>query len=326
MKNGKWIWKKGTETPDSYVEFMSVFDSDGTKTVLYIAAETDAVAYVNGRRVSFMSFAGYRDEKYYDKIDITDFCRRGENVLTVTVRYEGRNTSTHIDDGAGLIFEVVSGEDVLCFSSEKTLCRIDERYVQGVCRLVTGQLGYSSNMKNAECGEYENAVPTGRNCVLKKRPVERCDVLPGLEGKDIHADGKMIYDLGREECGYVYLSVNAEEDTLVKVAYGEHIVDGEVRRLVGGRDFSLDFHCKKGENSFEQMFVRIAGRYLQIICDDPIEVVKIGIYPVMYPLTEKKREFDGLYGDIYKTCVRTLRLCMHTHYEDCPWREQALYV
>jgi len=29
---------------------------------------------------------------------------------------------------------------------------------------------------------------------------------------------------------------------------------------------------------------------------------------------------------IYDTCVRTLRLCMHEHYEDCPWREQAMYA
>lgn len=32
-----------------------------------------------------------------------------------------------------------------------------------------------------------------------------------------------------------------------------------------------------------------------------------------------------LHTKIYETAKRTLHLCMHEHYEDCPWREQALY-
>jgi hypothetical protein len=31
-------------------------------------------------------------------------------------------------------------------------------------------------------------------------------------------------------------------------------------------------------------------------------------------------------NQIFPTSVRTLQLCMHEHYEDCPWREQALYA
>ena len=35
---------------------------------------------------------------------------------------------------------------------------------------------------------------------------------------------------------------------------------------------------------------------------------------------------DRLYKHIYEVCVHTLELCVHEHYEDCPWREQALYA
>ena len=48
--------------------------------------------------------------------------------------------------------------------------------------------------------------------------------------------------------------------------------------------------------------------------------------PALYPLTEKPCSLEGLDRQIYDTCVRTLRLCMNLHYEDCPWREQSLYV
>jgi hypothetical protein len=45
-----------------------------------------------------------------------------------------------------------------------------------------------------------------------------------------------------------------------------------------------------------------------------------------YPFKEIKRDFgDRLLNKIYEVGKRTLELCAHEHYEDCPWREQALY-
>jgi len=38
------------------------------------------------------------------------------------------------------------------------------------------------------------------------------------------------------------------------------------------------------------------------------------------------RTHDNLANKTYEIGVRTLRLCMHEHYEDCPWREQSLYA
>ena len=53
-----------------------------------------------------------------------------------------------------------------------------------------------------------------------------------------------------------------------------------------------------------------------------------GIRPTLYPLPEpaKPPVDDYLHRKIYEVSCRTLLLCMHEHYEDCPWREQALYT
>ena len=75
-----------------------------------------------------------------------------------------------------------------------------------------------------------------------------------------------------------------------------------------------------------QPFVRIAGRYLEVVPTDGVQILSAGILPVLYPVTEREVSLEGLDRQIYDTCVRTLRLCMGNHYEDCPWREQALYV
>lgn len=45
------------------------------------------------------------------------------------------------------------------------------------------------------------------------------------------------------------------------------------------------------------------------------------------PVENGEKQFDDkLLQKIYDVSVYTLKCCMHEHYEDCPWREQALYT
>ena len=59
---------------------------------------------------------------------------------------------------------------------------------------------------------------------------------------------------------------------------------------------------------------------------DGVEIESIGILHYLYPFEMNETRLTGLDKTIYDVCVRTLRLSMNYHYEDCPWREQALYV
>ncbi|MCQ2430986.1 MAG: family 78 glycoside hydrolase catalytic domain, partial [Clostridia bacterium] len=136
-----------------------------------------------------------------------------------------------------------------------------------------------------------------------------------------------LLDLGREDVGFLYLSLASEKAQTITVAYGEHIIDGGVRRKIGNRDFSVEYTAAPGENEFLNTYRRFGLRYLELFCEAPIALHRATIRPTLYPVTELP--FDA--GNptrqaIYDTCVRTLRLCMHEHYEDCPWREQGLYA
>jgi len=321
----KWIWVNSDPQKNEYAYFEGEYDWNGELALFSIAAETDYILYVNQKRVAFGQFAGYPFEKYCDEIDLSPYCTNGKNKFLITVRYEGINSLTHIDDGAGVIFSLSLNEKAVLWSGEHTTGGYDNRYLQHVERLITSQLGLTSGMRSGEDFLPSPCVLVEKTANVKLRPVQKTVMGEAIEGKCV-SSAPLIYDLGRETAGYLFLRIRAERAGELQVVYGEHIADGCVRQCIGHRNFSLDFAFDAGEHAFEQLFVRVAARYLQVNAPEGVEVLSIGLTPTLYPVTEREHTLSGIDGRIYDTCVRTLRLCMNLHYEDCPWREQALYV
>lgn len=159
-------------------------------------------------------------------------------------------------------------------------------------------------------------------------------VMNGSESLEIKSedDGDGIYlllDLKKEQAGYLELELEAEEDTNILIGFGEHLDDLRVRTSIAGRQFAVSYRASKGKNSFMHTMKRIAGRYLQVhfYCKK-IKVTYIGIRSVDYPIQPKKLDLNLNYlqQKIFDVSIDTLKRCMHEHYEDCPWREQALYA
>lgn len=141
----------------------------------------------------------------------------------------------------------------------------------------------------------------------------------------------LIFDLGREEAGLLQFSLQAPEGTVVDVGHGEHLDDLGVRALVGGREFADRYICREGDNIFTLPFRRLGCRYLEFHIsgfNKPVTFHSAGVVPLSYPVREQGSfsSPDSMINKIQETAVRTLKLCMHEHYEDCPWREQSLYA
>ncbi len=166
-----------------------------------------------------------------------------------------------------------------------------------------------------------------------------CGYEPGFPSAGLRigriADGNdgvyLVIDLQREETGYFELEMDGEEGTVVEAAYGEQLDDLRVRASMGGRNFAFRYICREGKQRFTHYFKRIAGRYIQLHISKIRESATIyyaGIRTALYPVLEKGGFLcgDRLLNRIYEVSVRTLRLCMHEHYEDTPWREQAMYA
>ncbi len=159
--------------------------------------------------------------------------------------------------------------------------------------------------------------------------------LPSQDGmtfrlRDKNSEGVyLIIDLHRETAGFANLDLEVQNDCLIEVGYGEHLEDLRVRTHIDDRNFAFSYRAVKGRQQFTHYMKRIAGRYLQLhIYAEECRLFYAGILPVEYPvdILPEPEGMAPLERQIYGVSVDTLRLCMHEHYEDCPWREQALYA
>jgi len=139
----------------------------------------------------------------------------------------------------------------------------------------------------------------------------------------------LIFDMGREEVGHLELEIDAPEGTIVDAGYGEHLDDGRARTFVGRRNFAGRYICREGRQKFTHPYLRWAGRYLQLFVHaSEFTLYKLSLKRCEYPVQIKGKVDTGkeIHKKIHDVGCRTLHNCMHEHYEDTPWREQALYA
>lgn len=137
----------------------------------------------------------------------------------------------------------------------------------------------------------------------------------------------VIVDLGRESVGHLSFCIETDCDCSAMIAWGEHLKDLRVRSTIDGRNFAENFRLKMGVNNFDGYLSRLGCRYLCLFIESRrVNVMNLTLRPTDYPFRDVSRTFgDRLLDKIYEVAKRSLVLCAHEHYEDCPWREQALY-
>jgi len=338
---GHWIWYETPAKADSYGEFYDTFFYNGQQVFLTISCDSNYAAYINGTLAAFGQYADFEHYKVADNVDVTSFCQDGLNHLAIIVWHYQKESSTYCPQQAGLIYELQNGTTILACSSASTSCRESQTYRIGQQKWITGQMGFSFEYNSNNDDDWMIGNGTGfsspvfveKNNQLISRPNKklvlenRCS--SQLVKSAVEDEFRYLFDLSREEVGFLELEIYSDTIQPLTIAYSEHLIDGtdRVPQIIGGRDFSVVYHTKPGKNLYMNPFRRLAARYLEIRCSSPILITYAGIRPTMYPL--KRTAFSPsseLDKRIYEICVRTLELCLHEHYEDCPWREQSFYA
>lgn len=357
----KWIWTQ-EENKNQYIEIRCGFELAGdiSAAKLAVSADNEYFAYINGAYAGGGQYDDFPMNKSYNTHDVEAIVKQGANELVIRAYHQGEPTYQYIPGPAGVIFALTAGENRVV-SGENCQARPYTAYESGHMEKVSNQLGYTFHVDlTAAEAEWESVriaddraattlYPRPIKDLVTGEPVPANEVYTGvyaLRGGDTPAkkmqeafiapikaadgaDGRvMIFDLGRETAGLVRIEVSCASGCEILVGYGEHLDDGRVRSWVGNRNFGFSVKAKAGDNSFTHLFRRISGRYLQAFFPFDAEIKQLTIIPVDYPVDVRGgfKGVDRLMNKVYDTSVRTLRLCMHEHYEDTPWREQGLYA
>lgn len=374
FENAKWIWCGDRETKNVRIDFVVDFVAKkGQSAELFLSCDFQYALYLNGEFINYGQYADFEEYKIYDSITLDKLCE-GTNLIKISAWHEGRETACSAVQSAGLIFSLWMDGEERAFSSGRTLCSVNTKYL---CDNVSSnQIGKNAVYDELDCdnGVFVRADEVDKTKELLCRPVKKQLILPEKRVKLINTgsfistvdeterdQGKKAYfayhklddkrkvrylpdseiplngekdgcwaivDLGEETVGLVSLDITLEKDCRVLIGWGEHIQDGRVRSWLGGRNFCLDLKLKKGRRRFIYPYRRIGARFLQInVFADSAILHHLSVKPTEYPLDHSQYFScsDKLHNKICEVSARTLELCMHEHYEDCPWREQALY-
>ncbi|EHB50647.1 family 78 glycoside hydrolase catalytic domain [Paenibacillus lactis] len=140
---------------------------------------------------------------------------------------------------------------------------------------------------------------------------------------DASAPGSLpgvVFDFGKETVGYPELEVHAPEGGVIQLSYGESL------------ELQLydTFILRPGMNRLKP-FGRRAFRFLQVSCQAtpvPLKVAHFAVESVHYPFDRSGyfRSSDERLNRIWEVGVYTTLVNSQDHLEDCPLREEALWV
>ena len=165
-------------------------------------------------------------------------------------------------------------------------------------------------------------------------PADRAVVVPA------HSAQRVIIDLRQYVCAFPWVIVRGGRGADVSIRWAEALLKGTTGTEKGPRD-EIDgkyfqgladaFVAPGGDDPwiFEPLWFE-AGRFVEIVvrtADEPLAVLSFSLRETGYPIDWAYRfeSSDARWGGALRIMERTLQMCSHESYFDCPYYEQLMY-
>ncbi len=332
FKTAKWIWYTDVVEENTYGDFFEEIDYDGGEVLCNLSCDSDYTLFINDEYVASNQYGDFVEYKIYDTIDVTKFLKKGKNQVRILVWYWGIEITRYYPEKPGLLYEFICDNSIIAQSDEKTLCRENPNYKSRYEKIVNSFLGFSylydaSVDSNTPC---HNAVLSEKAVNLFPRPIKKHVILEKVPFKIVKNEAKhYLIDFEDEVAGFFTFKFKSPCKQNIMVLWGEKLSNGAVIRQThnASRDYSVEYIATEGVNEYTNHMLRFSARYIEIFCEEPIELEFCSILPQVYEIKKIDKKFENpLDQKIWNSCVHTLELCMMEHYVDNPFREQNLYT
>lgn len=338
--------RRASDDESAVYIFKKTVAAAGGKEEIKIFANARYKLYVNGVLTAIGPLKGTPEERYFDEVSIP--LKKGENEITALV-LALKDGDTWVERERQM---AVYHTGRACLAIEGELLSTESGWqsakgddIEFFSEPVTASLGINERVTVYKEHEFECAVPYMRAFTEDAGSNEYGLIAPGFilkprtipmmyfkeSGFISSKDG--IYDAGEEKCAFVRIRLKGTGTLKITYAecYSERQPNGKLKKGVRS-DSSLQINGDydeikvTGGGYYEPYWIR-TFRYVKTECDG-VEIENIDFVETGYPLEcipdmKLYNETDEKLVEISK---RTLYLCMHETFTDCPYYEQLQYL
>lgn len=309
-----------------------------------ITADDYYKLYINGTFVGQGPAPAYHFRYNWNKYDISHLLKQGENIIAVHVYYQGliNRVWNSGDYRMGVTASIISQNNVLLATDEtwkyetarefigKTPFGYDTQFVEDIDN---GKKIFG--WKNAEFDDSDwPYVRVKKNidytfCVYPAPTLQIYKIM--LSDIKMISRDNYIIDFGHEITGRLLLSANGKAGDIIKLGYGEELVD--VTKVRSNMRCNCNYNEKwilSGANDELEQYDYKAFRYVQINSEHAaIDTLSIAAEVRHYPFDDTACKFEsssGLLNKIWNICRNSVKYGTQEAFLDCPSREKGQYL
>ncbi len=360
--NGKWITTKdfiGAEIKDvfgkgvdektdlcnyhTYFKKSFILKELSGEYKIKISADDYYKLYINGSFVCQGPAPAYTSSYNYNEQDITRFLRRGENIVTVWVYYQGlyNRVWQSADNRQGLICDIFCGGELLLVSDKTWRYKVLSEFSGDTIGYLTA---FNENIDfNLKDKNWKLSAPDENYCdacektdddhIFKDAPTDTLAVYEAFPEMVVKlGKGEYFIDFGKEVTGQFYMKLKGKKGQKLIIKCGEETQEDNPLKA----RYEMRCNCKYidvctlsgGEDEVE-FYDYKAFRYVNI--ETSAEHIDINSFKAIvrhWRFEERikpKFKTENLMK-VWRLCADTLKYGVQEGFLDCPTREKGQYT